>query len=205
MDNGLFRKKSIERISSPEALHDYMRVTSPRLWMILAAVVLLLGGFIAYASTAKMENTMPIKVTVETYHMTEEETQGEARDVTIVYSSLPEDQMEQIKKGMKAVVSYGTLASQMAGFKYNVWAKTGTAEDYTYSYPTDYPNHMVIGYAGKTNPEIVCTVIVERQKANNSAPGVFKYALTQYFEKYGYGGQKPAKKATTATTTKQAT
>ena len=101
MDNGLFRKQSIERISSPEALHDYMRVTSPRLWMILAAVVLLLGGFIAYASTAKMENTMPIKVTVETYHMTEEETQGEARDVTIVYSSLPEDQMEQIKKGMK--------------------------------------------------------------------------------------------------------
>ncbi len=111
----------------------------------------------------------------------------------------------QIKKGMKAVVSYGTLASQMAGFKYNVWAKTGTAEDYTYSYPTDYPNHMVIGYAGKTNPEIVCTVIVERQKANNSAPGVFKYALTQYFEKYGYGGQKPAKKETAATTTKQST
>ena len=101
MQNGLFRQKSIERISSPEALHDYMRVTSPRLWMILAAVVLLLGGFIAYASTAKMENTMPIKVTVETYHMTEEETQGEARDVTIVYSSLPEDQMEPIKKGMK--------------------------------------------------------------------------------------------------------
>ena len=101
MQNGLFRQKSIERISSPEALHDYMRVTSPRLWMILAAVVLLLGGFIAYASTAKMENTMAIKVTVETYHMTEEETQGEARDVTIVYSSLPEDQMEQIKKGMK--------------------------------------------------------------------------------------------------------
>ena len=82
MQNGLFRQKSIERISSPEALHDYMRVTSPRLWMILAAVVLLLGGFIAYASTAKMENTMPIKVTVETYHMTEEETQGEAQPRT---------------------------------------------------------------------------------------------------------------------------
>ena len=50
MDNGLFRKKSIDRISSPEELHDYMRVTSPRLWMILAAVVLLLVGFIVYAS-----------------------------------------------------------------------------------------------------------------------------------------------------------
>ncbi len=117
MQNGLFRQKSVERISSPEALHDYMRVTSPRLWMILAAVVLLLGGFIAYASTAKMENTMPIKVTVETYHMTEEETQGEARDVTIVYSSLPEDQMEQIKKGMKLrlLKETGTVSGLTSG------------------------------------------------------------------------------------------
>ena len=41
MENGLFRKKSMERISSPEELHDYMRVTSPRLWMILGASVLL--------------------------------------------------------------------------------------------------------------------------------------------------------------------
>ena len=62
MENGLFRKKSMERISSPEELHDYMRVTSPRLWMILGAIVALLVGFIVYASTATMENTMPITV-----------------------------------------------------------------------------------------------------------------------------------------------
>ena len=78
MDNGLFRKKSMDRISSPEALHDYMRVTSPRLWMILAAIVLLLGGFVVYASTAKMENTIPLRVTVETYHMTAEEASTKA-------------------------------------------------------------------------------------------------------------------------------
>ena len=83
MDNGLFRKKSMDRISSPEALHDYMRVTSPRLWMILAAIVLLLGGFIVYASTAKMENTIPIRVTVETYHMTAEETGDSEREESV--------------------------------------------------------------------------------------------------------------------------
>ena len=44
-------------------MHDYMRVTSPRLWMILAAIVILLAGFIAYASTTTMESTVPIKVT----------------------------------------------------------------------------------------------------------------------------------------------
>ena len=100
MDNGLFRKKSMDRISSPEALHDYMRVTSPRLWMILAAIVLLLGGFIVYASTATMENTLPIRVAVETYRMTAEETGEEARDVVLVYSMMPNEQVESVKTGM---------------------------------------------------------------------------------------------------------
>ena len=64
MDNQLFRKKTIERISSPEQLRDYMRVTSPRLWMILSAIVALLLGFIAYASTATMESTLSVKAEV---------------------------------------------------------------------------------------------------------------------------------------------
>ena len=59
MENQLFRKKSLERISSPEEMHDYMRVTSPRLWMILAAIVVLLGGFIAYAATTTMKAPCP--------------------------------------------------------------------------------------------------------------------------------------------------
>lgn len=108
MDNGLFRKKSMDRISSPEALHDYMRVTSPRLWMILAAIVLLLGGFIVYASTAKMENIIPIRVTVETVRMSAEATGDEERDVAVVYSMVPKDQAESIKTGMQLRIMNNT-------------------------------------------------------------------------------------------------
>ena len=62
MENPLFRKKSLERISSPEQLHDYMRVTSPRLWMLLSAIAVFLAGFIVYVSTVTLENTMKIQV-----------------------------------------------------------------------------------------------------------------------------------------------
>lgn len=37
MENPIFRKKSLDRISSPEALDDYLHVTTPAVWMILAA------------------------------------------------------------------------------------------------------------------------------------------------------------------------
>ena len=45
----LFRKKSVERISSPDELNDYIRVTTPSVWIVLAAIVVLLVGMLAWS------------------------------------------------------------------------------------------------------------------------------------------------------------
>ena len=102
MENGLFRKQSLERISSPEQLHDYMHVTSPRLWMLLIAVAVLLIGFLAYASTATMENTMPIKVNVQNLPSYGDKEGGdESTMVGLYYSSLPTSYKDVVETGMK--------------------------------------------------------------------------------------------------------
>ena len=102
MENGLFRRKSMERITSPEDLHDYMRVTSPRLWMLLGAIASLLVGFIIYASTATMENTAPIKVQLHQDAVSQEEAaDGKADKLTTVYAELPNAMMGQVEIGMK--------------------------------------------------------------------------------------------------------
>lgn len=44
MSEQLFRKKSIERVSSPEQLDAYTRVANPSIWMVLIAIVVLLVG-----------------------------------------------------------------------------------------------------------------------------------------------------------------
>lgn len=47
MENNIFREKSIARISSPEQLDDYIKVTRTSVWVLLAAmIVLLLGGIV---------------------------------------------------------------------------------------------------------------------------------------------------------------
>ncbi len=56
MDNQVFREKSLERIASPEALGDYLHVTSPAVWMILTAVVLLLAGMLIWSSIASIDS-----------------------------------------------------------------------------------------------------------------------------------------------------
>ena len=102
MENPLFRKKSLDHISSPEELHDYMRVTSPRLWMVLAAIIILLAGFAVYASTATLENTMPIRVQVENYELPGDSTEsGTPEHVTLIRAVLPMDQQDIVRTGMK--------------------------------------------------------------------------------------------------------
>ena len=45
----LFRKKSVEKISSPDELNDYIRVTTPSVWILLAAIIILLVGMLAWS------------------------------------------------------------------------------------------------------------------------------------------------------------
>lgn len=55
MANSVFRQKSIDRVSSPEQLDDYIKVTNPGIWIVLAAVVVLLAGFIVWGAVGTLE------------------------------------------------------------------------------------------------------------------------------------------------------
>lgn len=56
--NQLFRKASLDSITSPEQLTDYMRVTNPSLLLILGAVLVLLLGAVTWFYTARIETTV---------------------------------------------------------------------------------------------------------------------------------------------------
>ena len=54
-NGGIFREKSMDRVSSPEALNDYIRVTTPSVWIVLAAIVILLAGMLAWSIFGTVE------------------------------------------------------------------------------------------------------------------------------------------------------
>ena len=60
----VFRKKTLERISSPEQFTDYLRVTNPGIWVILLAVILLLAGVFAWSMVGTLETKAAVKVVV---------------------------------------------------------------------------------------------------------------------------------------------
>ena len=98
MENRMFNRK---KIASQEELHDYLRVTSPRLWMILGAVALMLVGFIVYAATATIENTMAIRLEVQSYDIPPElqEDEGDTK-TSLISARLPMSLSDTVDSGM---------------------------------------------------------------------------------------------------------
>lgn len=58
MNETIFRKKSLERIASPDKLDDYLKVSSPSIWLILLALVLAVIAAGAWCFFGKMPTTM---------------------------------------------------------------------------------------------------------------------------------------------------
>lgn len=54
-ERSIFREKSIKKVTSPEELNDYIHVTSPSVWIVLAAIVLLLAGMIVWSIFGKVK------------------------------------------------------------------------------------------------------------------------------------------------------
>jgi len=57
----LFRKSNLERMSSPEKLNDYIKVSNPSVWVILAAIAILLVSALVWSVVYELpEGIRPI-------------------------------------------------------------------------------------------------------------------------------------------------
>lgn len=65
MDNDLFRKKSLEKIKSPENIDDFIRVSNPGVWLLLVSVIMLLAGMFLWGILGHIDSTAEAKVYVE--------------------------------------------------------------------------------------------------------------------------------------------
>jgi len=58
----IFRKESLEKMSSPEKLNEYIKVSNPSVWVILGAVAVMLIAVIIWSITYELpEGIRPIQ------------------------------------------------------------------------------------------------------------------------------------------------
>ncbi len=58
MSKQIFRENNLKRVSSPEQMDDYIRVSNPKVWLALAAIVVLLLGACVWGIFGRIETTV---------------------------------------------------------------------------------------------------------------------------------------------------
>lgn len=132
MDKQLFRKASIERVSSPEQLNDYIRVSNPGIWMILAAVISLLIGVCVWGIFGHLESKIATAGTCEngvfTCYITEEKIARIKPGMTINVDGMSLSVSEISAKPAAVTADSDSYLLYLGGFSQGEWLYKVTAD-----------------------------------------------------------------------------
>jgi len=98
-DKQIYREQSLNRISSPEQLNDYLKVTKPAVWAVLIAVILMLAGLLIWSTFAYIGSNV--------------EGTAVVKDGTMTVYFQDETLARNVKEGMEVTV--GETKSTVAG------------------------------------------------------------------------------------------
>lgn len=118
----LYRKESLERVNSPEQLGNYIRVANPSVWMVLAAIIVLLVGICVWGAFGHLDTTMDASGVCLDGTMTcyiPEESRADISEETIVAVSGTEYEIASIapfpvvfeEAELSSLLPSGTVAS----------------------------------------------------------------------------------------------
>lgn len=65
MNDEIFRKKSLDKVKTPENLDDYIHVSNPGVWLLLISIIVLLAGACVWGIFGHIDSTIPSTVHVE--------------------------------------------------------------------------------------------------------------------------------------------
>jgi len=108
MENNIFRKSSLERISSPEQLNEYVKITNPGVWYVIFGLFSLLIAAGIWAFTGTIPQTVQMTGVAFT-----NETQ-----VNKVYCYVTMSMSKRLSEGMEAQVSPDYAPREEYGYIY---------------------------------------------------------------------------------------
>lgn len=121
MSEEIFRKKSLDKIKSPENLDDYIRVSNPGVWLLLVSVIVLLAGACVWGIYGHIDSTVPAAVRIESgdavCYIAEEDIASVQTGLTVRFAD-SEAVITQIgeKEGLGYVCNLSTDSSAPDGF-----------------------------------------------------------------------------------------
>lgn len=104
----LFREKSLKRITSPEALNDYIKIANPGIWMLIVSIIIIMSCALVWSFFFNMEET------ISSYAYTE------AGDTIILIAEAEIEELKNASDSKFLADGTSTLKANIDGVEYNI-------------------------------------------------------------------------------------
>jgi hypothetical protein len=158
-ETSIFRKSSLERVTSPEQLNEYIKVTNPNLILILAAIFIILISGAIWLFTTEIPKFVDIDGVVATEY--------DSSNIQKVYCYVPLAVAKRLKTDMEARISPEYAPKEEFGYKQGKILQIGD-KIVTNTYLTQkFVNPMVLAPVLNSGGNLI-EIVVEMGKWTNS-------------------------------------
>lgn len=131
MEKQIFRKASIDRVSSPEQLNDYVKVSNPSVWMVLAAVIILLIGVCVWGIFGRLDTTVKTAAVCEngtlTLYISETDIASVKADMDVDVNGMS-CRLSEVSAAPVPADGLDEYLIHKGGFQTGEWVYTATAK-----------------------------------------------------------------------------
>ncbi len=132
MKESIFRKKSIDKVSSPEQLNEYIRVSNPGVWLVLGAVIVLLIGVCVWGIFGNLNTTLDAVGSCEdgtlTCYVTKADLEKVKEGLPVTVEGKEYIVSEVNKTAVKVENSLSEYLAYLGGFTADEWVYSVTVE-----------------------------------------------------------------------------
>ena len=131
-NNTIFRKSSLDRVSSPEQLGDYIKVSRPSVWLVLGAVIVLLIGVCFWGVFGTLTTTREVVALVQdgksTCYVTPEEANGLSPGMEVRIGDSAGSIISVASTPMEITADFDAYALYLSGLKVGDWVVPVTVD-----------------------------------------------------------------------------
>lgn len=106
MDSNIYRKKAMDRVSSPEQLNEYIKIAGPGIWSILGGLAVVFVSFFVWGFMGSIPETVAFAGTAL----------APGGKPMGVYCYLPIDETKRLEEGMEVRVSPSYTPKEQFGY-----------------------------------------------------------------------------------------
>lgn len=132
MEQSLFRKESLDKISAPDQLNEYIKIIRPGIWMILASIIIILVGACIWGCVGHMDTKVQTAAVVRDHqavcYVPEQEIRSVSEGMPVEIGETKTKIVKISEEPLEVTGAFGDYAIHLGNYSVGDWVYEAYAE-----------------------------------------------------------------------------